>query len=70
MAAGPLNPAKMPNFGQLAQLSLDRMADAVLLSDLNGDIFYANDAACRFLGYDRRQLLQRQLWQIDCALSL
>ncbi len=70
MAAGPLNPAKMPNLGQLAQLSLDRMADAVLLSDLNGEIFYANDAACRLLGCDRPQLLQRQLWQIDCALSL
>ena len=70
MAAGPLNPATPPNLGQLAQLSLDRMADAVLLSDLNGEIFYANDAACRLLDYDRPQLLQRQLWQIDCALSL
>ncbi|MFP4219974.1 MAG: ATP-binding protein [Phormidium sp.] len=69
MAAGPLNPVNPPNLGQLAQLSLDRMADAVLLSDLNGEIFYANDAACRLLGCDRPELLNSHLWQIDCALT-
>ncbi|KPQ39880.1 MAG: Histidine kinase-, DNA gyrase B-, and HSP90-like ATPase [Phormidium sp. OSCR] len=69
MAAGPLNPVNPPNLGQLAQLSLDRMADAVLLSDLNGEIFYANDAACRLLGCDRPELLNSHLWHIDCALT-
>lgn len=55
--------------GQLAQLSLDRMADAVFLSDSNAEIFYANQAASRLLNWERNELLSQKIWQIDAELT-
>ncbi|MCC5898787.1 MAG: PAS domain-containing sensor histidine kinase [Phormidium sp. GEM2.Bin31] len=69
MNVDPLNQEHSPNLGKLAQLSLDRMADAVLLTDVEARIFYANDAACRLLGCDRRDLLEARFWEIDQNLT-
>ena len=70
MSVNSPNPGSFPSLGQLAQVSLDGMADAVLLTDIEARIFYANDAACRLLGCDRPELLKTQLWQIDQNLTL
>ncbi len=69
MSVDTLNQGHPPNLGQLAQLSLDRMADAVVLTDIEARIFYANDAACRLLGCDRPELLETRFWQIDQNLT-
>ncbi|MDC0833697.1 ATP-binding protein [Geitlerinema sp. CS-897] len=64
-----LKPSSL-EIGQLAQLSLDRMADAVVFFDGRAEIFYANDAACRLLDLERTELLSRKLWQIDTELTV
>lgn len=69
MSARPLNPAIADRFGQLAQLSIERMADAVLFTDDRGRIFYANAAAYRLFEDEPEQLLNRHLWQLNRDLS-
>ncbi|WP_017661671.1 PAS domain-containing sensor histidine kinase [Baaleninema simplex] len=64
-----LKPSSL-EIGQLAQLSLDRMADAVVFFDGRAEIFYVNDAACQLLDLERTELLSRKLWQIDTELTV
>ncbi|MBP0001954.1 MAG: PAS domain-containing sensor histidine kinase [Cyanobacteria bacterium SID2] len=51
--------------GQLAQLSLDRMTDAVLLVDERGSILYGNESLYRLLSVDRDELLACKIWEIE-----
>lgn len=49
---------------QLTQFAIDSAADAVLWILPSGQFAYVNEAACRRLGYERSQLLERRFKQI------
>lgn len=54
---------------ELAQFSLDRSRDAIFWVVPDGHICYANDAACRSLGYSREELLKMSMLEIDAVLK-
>jgi len=45
--------------------SLDRSMDAVFWTDVDCRFIYANDEACRSLGYSREEFYSMHLWDID-----
>ncbi|MGC9502680.1 adenylate/guanylate cyclase domain-containing protein [Baaleninema sp.] len=49
---------------QLTQFAIDRAADAALWIAPSGTFVYANEAACEGLGYQQRELLTRQFYEI------
>ncbi|WP_052055570.1 response regulator [Myxosarcina sp. GI1] len=53
----------------LTQFSLDRARDAVYFLDSNANFFYVNEAATKFLGYSKEELLQMSLYDVDPQLS-
>ena len=54
---------------QLTQYSVDHAADLVFWSDAAGRMLYANEAACRSLGYPREQLEGMYVWEVDGLLT-
>jgi PAS domain S-box-containing protein len=54
---------------QLTQFSIDHAADAVFWVEPDGKLAYANDAACRYLGYSRDELLSMKLHDIHPAMA-
>ncbi|HEY9602995.1 MAG TPA: PAS domain-containing protein [Allocoleopsis sp.] len=54
---------------QFMQLAIDRVADAILYIDSDGQLLYVNEAACQLLGYTREQLLAKSIHDIDPQLS-
>jgi len=50
---------------RLAQFSLDHAADAIFWVRPDGSLVYANDAACRSLGYTRDQLLACSVFDVN-----
>lgn len=50
---------------QLTQFVIDRAIDSVFWVDENGGLVYANDSACRSLGYTRKELLSKTIFDID-----
>lgn len=53
----------------MAQFSLDTARDAIYWIRQDGSIFYANEAAEKMTGYDRKTLTQMSLTQINCQYS-
>ena len=53
---------------QLSQFSLDRAVDAVYFMKSDAQFFYANEMACRTLGYSREELLSMNVFDIDIKL--
>lgn|GEM_PF-1079135 len=49
----------------LTQFAMDRAPDSILLVGEEGNITYANDAACTSLGYTREELLRMTAFDID-----
>jgi PAS domain S-box-containing protein len=49
----------------LRSLLLDAIGDSVILHDLDGNILYANEAACRTRGYDRAEFVGLNLKDLD-----
>ena len=54
---------------QLTQFSVDRAADPLFWVNGDGKFCYANEAACRSLGYSRDELLSMKVFDIDCTIS-
>jgi two-component system, NtrC family, sensor kinase len=54
---------------QFMQVSIDRVADAILYMGSDGRFLYVNEAACQLLGYTRDQLLAKSIHDIDPQLS-
>lgn len=54
---------------RLAQLSIDCAADAIFWLAADAQLVYANEAACRILGYSREEFLEMTLFDIDQTLS-
>ncbi len=52
---------------RLSQFSLDRAMEAAYWLDERGKFFYANDVACRLLEFDRSELLQHSLGDVDAS---
>ncbi|MBI2278085.1 MAG: PAS domain S-box protein [Dechloromonas sp.] len=50
---------------QLTQYSVDRATDSVFWVGTDARILYANDAACRSLGYTREELLGLRIFDFD-----
>lgn len=50
---------------RLARFSIDHVSDGVFWVNESGFFFYANDAACRMLGYTREELTQMRVSDID-----
>ncbi len=50
--------------GGLAQAALDRCDEAILLAEAEGNLLYANSAACSLLGYRGRELRERRLEEV------
>ena len=50
---------------RLSQFSLEHASDAIEWVDSQGRIFYANEAACRFLGRSRDELVSLSIPDID-----
>jgi rsbT co-antagonist protein RsbR len=55
---------------RLTQFALDRAADMVLWHDQAGRVVYANEAACRTLGYTRDELLNMHVPELDANFTL
>jgi len=49
----------------LTQFALDHAADSVLWISQDGNLIYANKAACQWLGYTRDELLTMTIFDID-----
>jgi PAS domain S-box-containing protein len=56
---------KIEEVQQLTQFSTDHAADSVFWVGPDAKILYVNDAACRFHGYSRRELLSMTVHDID-----
>lgn len=54
---------------QLTQFSIDHAAETVLWLEQNGRVIYANEAACRSLGYTKAELLRLNVKDIDVNIS-
>ncbi|MDG4595663.1 MAG: PAS domain S-box protein [Candidatus Contendobacter sp.] len=50
---------------RLTQFSVDRASDSILWVDDEGNLIYANDAACASMGYTREELLGMKVFDID-----
>lgn len=50
---------------ELTQFSVEHASDAVFWTDGEGQILYANEAACRMLDYSGKALQGMRLWEID-----
>lgn len=50
---------------QLSKLSLDKSRDSVFFIHRDGQLFYANESACRTLGYSRAELMEMGIGNID-----
>ena len=50
---------------RLTQFSIDRAVDSVFWVKADGQILYANEAACRTLGYSREELVGKTVPDID-----
>jgi PAS domain S-box-containing protein len=50
---------------RLAQLALDRAADAVYWLDPEGRLVYVNQSACRMLGYAAEEFRGMAIWDLD-----
>src|ERR1035438_132667 len=50
---------------RMAQFSLDRTADAVFWVQPDGCVLYANESACRALGYSRDELFAMNVQDVD-----
>jgi rsbT co-antagonist protein RsbR len=50
---------------RMAKFAMDRAADAIYWFTVDGQVFYANDAACSSLGYSRDELLKKNAADID-----
>jgi PAS domain S-box-containing protein len=53
----------------MLQAAIDRSAEAVLWIQPDGRISYANDTACRYLGYSRDEIVQCTISDIDPTYS-
>ncbi|MFH1653665.1 MAG: PAS domain S-box protein [Pseudomonadota bacterium] len=50
---------------RLAKFSIDRASDSVFWADSNANIVNVNDAACRSLGYSKKELLKMKVHDFD-----
>ncbi|MHB8995348.1 MAG: PAS domain S-box protein [Armatimonadota bacterium] len=50
---------------ELTQFSVERASDAVFWTNGEAQILYANEAACRMLGYSGQALQGMRLWEVD-----
>lgn len=50
---------------QMMQLSIDHMGDGAFWLTPEGKVAYANEAACRSLGYTQEEMLQLQVFDFD-----
>ncbi|MCL5037878.1 MAG: PAS domain S-box protein [Chloroflexi bacterium] len=49
----------------IARFAVDYASDMILWTDMSGGFLYVNDSACRVLGYNREELLEKKIWDID-----
>lgn len=54
---------------ELARSSLDGAMEWILWTAPDDRLYYANDAACRALGYERNDLMAMSLWDVDPAFT-
>jgi PAS domain S-box-containing protein len=54
---------------ELIQFSIRHASDGITWFDSSGKIIYANDEECRFLGYDREELLTKSVLDIDLTVT-
>ena len=50
---------------QMTQFSVEHAPESVLWINSKGQLDYANEVACRALGYSREELVSMFLWDID-----
>ncbi|OPY28671.1 MAG: putative diguanylate cyclase [Methanocella sp. PtaU1.Bin125] len=50
---------------RMTQFAVDHAPEAIFWTDIDGHIFYVNDAACDFLGYTKEELLAKSMGDID-----
>ncbi|MBW4578721.1 MAG: PAS domain S-box protein [Tildeniella nuda ZEHNDER 1965/U140] len=55
---------------KLTQFSVDRAADPIWWVELDGTLFYVNDAACRDLGYAREAILGKRVFDFNPDLPI
>jgi len=49
---------------QFTKFAVDNMKDAVFWINKNGEFTYVNQAACSRLGYSKRKLMKKKMWDI------
>lgn len=50
---------------ELAQFAMDKAPDSILWIGDSGDIVYANETACSSMGYNKKELLGKKVFEID-----
>ncbi len=58
-------PKKAEEALRLAQFVMERAPDSIILVGEEGEVVYANDAACATTGYSRDELLAMKVFEID-----
>ncbi len=51
------------------QFTIDRAGDAAFWMNSDGDIVYVNQATCRYLGYERDELLSLNIRDVDSSIT-
>jgi PAS domain S-box-containing protein len=55
----------LPLEWQFSQLALEKASEAIFGVDAKANIYRVNEAACRFLGYSRKELTRLTVFDID-----
>jgi PAS domain S-box-containing protein len=55
----------LPLKWQFSQLALEKAFEAILAADAMGNIFWVNEAACRYLGYSREELTRMKVFDVN-----
>ncbi len=56
---------RIEEYLKITQLAMDKFGDSIIWISSDGSLVYVNEAACKSLGYSKKELLSMHIWDID-----
>ena len=56
---------RIEEYLKITQLAMDKFGDSIIWLSSDGRLVYVNEAACKSLGYSKKELLSMYIWDID-----
>ncbi len=56
---------RIEEYLKITQLAMDKFGDSIIWLSSDGSLVYVNEAACKSLGYSKKELLSMHIWDID-----